>query len=126
MEKVYYSNLHSLLFTIHVALMPEGTKFFDVVEEASPYKLAVSPRPGVHEQVGTSALVVSLILISSSSSLKKVGLGPCNNQLATHPAYRSSPYTHTHTRTHTHTHTQVYEPLIKCYAQLETTVCSQQ
>ena len=40
------------------ALMAEGTRFLDAVRTAQPYQLAVSPTPGLHQQVcGTRSLV---------------------------------------------------------------------
>jgi len=39
------------------ALMPEGTKFLDAVRSAPPYKLAVSPRKDIHQQVQHSCIV---------------------------------------------------------------------
>ena len=36
---------------LRLALMAEGTRFFDAVRTTPPYQLAVSPTPGLHQQV---------------------------------------------------------------------------
>ena len=41
----------SVVSTAHPALMAEGTRFLDAVRTAQPYQLAVSPTPGLHQQV---------------------------------------------------------------------------
>ena len=40
-----------VLSTVRPALMAEGTRFLDAVRTAPPYQLAVSPTPGLHQQV---------------------------------------------------------------------------
>ena len=40
-----------VLSTARPALMAEGTRFLDAVRTAPPYQLAVSPTPGLHQQV---------------------------------------------------------------------------